>query len=48
MDNFKYKPRARGKDKEKNKLNKFGKNTSRGERIKSSKISNNIKKKSNI
>ena len=44
MDNFKYKPRVRGKDKIKNKLNKFGKNTQKGERIKSNKIKNNSKK----
>ena len=44
MDNYKYKPRTHGKDKMKDKLNKFGKNTSKGERIKSNKINSNKKK----
>ena len=45
MDNYKYKGRVRGKDKMKEKFNKFGKNTSKGERIKASKINNSNKKK---
>jgi hypothetical protein len=44
MDNFKYKPRVRGKDKIKDRINKFGKNTPKGERIKSSKINSSTKK----
>lgn len=44
-----YKPRVRGKDKVKDRFKKFGKNTSKGERIKSEKIKNSFqKKKSNI
>lgn len=44
MDNYKHKPRTRGKDKMKDKFNKYGKNTPKGERIKSNKISNSKKK----
>jgi hypothetical protein len=44
MKNYKYNQRVRGKDKIKDKFNKFGKNTSKGQRIKLSKI-NNVNKK---
>lgn len=43
MDTLKYKPRVRGKDKIKERFNKFGKNTKKGERIKLSKINNKKK-----
>jgi hypothetical protein len=48
MEKYKHKQRVRGKDKIKNKFNKFGKNTSKGQRIKSSKINNVNKKNSKI
>ena len=37
-----FKPRKKGKDKKKNTFKKYGKNTSRGMRIKESEIEKNI------
>lgn len=45
MDNYKHKIRKRGKDKAKEKFDRFGKNTPKGERIKATKASNSQKKK---
>jgi len=43
-DKYKFNKRKNGKDKLKNTINKYGKNTSRGERIKLNKIKINISK----
>lgn len=43
MDSFKYKPIVKGKDKLKEKFKKFGKNTTKGQRIKLNKINNKKK-----
>ena len=45
MDNYKLKVRKRGKDKSKDKFNKYGKNTTKGERLKVTKVLNSQKKK---
>lgn len=45
MDNHKHSKRPKGKDKMKEKFKRYGKNTPKGERIKSAKYLNSQKKK---